>query len=240
MKHIRLSIRVLAACLAGLLLILVIRECPREETRGGPEASPSVACELRLGSLGKAIVAYRAQHGKLPQAVVSGPRGHKHSWRTLIVPYGFPERDNHEYFHDYRFDEPWDSPHNRELALHGLCFLYLCPSESRNAEYTFVSYLMLVRPNREGPDRGCPEKWTLPDDAVIVVESARCGIEFCEPKDLDWNSLWEGESPLGLGKLNSLHPRVVRAVRVDGKVIDIPKTIDKKRLRNLLNGSGVK
>jgi hypothetical protein len=77
----------------------------------------------------------------------------------------------------------------------------------------------------------------LPSDAVIVVESAQCGVRWAEPRDLPWDELWKGDSPFGKGKLNSLHPDVVKALQADGKVIDIPKTIGKDELRGLLNGS---
>jgi hypothetical protein len=140
---------------------------------------------------------------------------------------------------DYRFDLPWDSQHNRDAVLLfdtrrcRLRPLFTCRSESRRSDYPFTSYLMLVRPADEnGTAR------PLAPDAVLVVESARCGIKHAEPEDISWESIWEGPTPFGIGKLNSMHPRVVKALRVDGKVIDIPKNIGKRELLKLLNGSG--
>ncbi len=100
-------------------------------------------------------------------------------------------------------------------------------------DYSFTTYLMLVRPADEDG-----KTQTLSPDAVLVVESANCGIGIAEPSDLRWETLWEGDSPFGKGKLNSMHPDVVKALRVDGEVIDIPKKIGKTELRKLLNGSG--
>jgi hypothetical protein len=72
---------------------------------------------------------------------------------------------------------------------------------------------------------------------VVIVESLDSGIEFAEPRDLLWDDLWKGPSPFGPGKLNSPHPDVVKALRVDGKVIDIPKRLSKEETRKLLMGS---
>ncbi|MHC4178217.1 MAG: hypothetical protein ACYSWU_11965 [Planctomycetota bacterium] len=77
----------------------------------------------------------------------------------------------------------------------------------------------------------------MPPDAVLIVECAKSGIKHAEPRDLHWETLWEGDSPFGKGKLNSFHPNVVKALRVDGKVIDISKNISKERLRELLMGT---
>ena len=79
----------------------------------------------------------------------------------------------------------------------------------------------------------------LAPDAVLIVESADCGVEFAEPRDLHWEDLWTGDSPFGKGKLNSHHPNVVNALRADGRVIEIPKDISTGDLRKLLLGTTV-
>jgi hypothetical protein len=138
---------------------------------------------------------------------------------------------------DYRFDEPWDSDHNRTCVLTStLPSYYTCPLESNLAEYPFATYVMLVRPVLPSAEGNVAPGSPLPEDAVIVVESANCAIECGEPRDLDWNILWQGDSPFGLGKLNSFHTGIVKAIRLDGKVIDIPKDISNAELRQLLNG----
>jgi hypothetical protein len=74
-------------------------------------------------------------------------------------------------------------------------------------------------------------------NAVIIVESAYCCVKWAEPRDLLWEDLWKDDSPFGKGKLNSVHPGVVKALRADGTVIDIPKDIGKTELELLLNGT---
>jgi hypothetical protein len=206
--------------------------------RFGEEVSPDRVCQRQLEALGKATVDYRRKHGDLPQSIM-GPEGHKHSWRTLLVA-TLLARSGVQKTVDYRFDEPWDSAGNRGSVRNStLSCRCTCPLENNIIGHPFISYVMLVRPANKAAREGRLGEATLPDDAVLIVESANCRIEYAEPKDLEWNALWEGESPFGVGKLNSLHPGVVKAVRVDGKVIDIPKSLGRDELKKLLNGNQV-
>ncbi len=204
---------------------------------GAREATPEQVCSFHLETLGIATKRYREEHGGLPPASCQ-LEGHEHSWRALLAPYVLARADDKTF--DYRFSESWDSDHNRGAVrnshLCGLC-MYTCPFESRTCYYPFVSYVMLVRPPVIDPHTGRPSMVVLPDDAVLFVESAHCDIRYGEPRDLNWETLWVGESPFGPGKLNSLHNGVVKVVRVDGKVSDIPKSIGNAALRKLLEGT---
>jgi len=209
-----------AVILAGIVLFLpadsTSRETPHDEV-----------CRMWLGYLGGAIERYRHDKSHLP-CDIKGSAGLMESWRLQVMPY-------HHLWEllDYRPEEPWDSPHNRKEAEQRGPFMYQCRVKWSSAERPFTSYLMLIRPDREGPNGAM----SLPADAVLVVESVGCEIGCFEPRDLQWDDLWRGDSPFGVGKLNSRHPNYVRALRVDGEVIEIPKDIDSESLRKLLNGS---
>ncbi|NQU23070.1 MAG: DUF1559 domain-containing protein [Candidatus Nealsonbacteria bacterium] len=205
--------------------------------RGAKEASPEVSCHWNLELLGKGVTGYRSAHGELPQVSI-GPKGDEHSWRVLVVPCVFPEQSG--ITSSYRLDQPWDSEDNRDALWPGFLenFVHSCPLDpSPTEDRFFTSYLMLVRPSVRDSETGEMKAASLAPDAVLVVESVNCGIEFAEPRDLPWDDLWEGDSPFGKAKLNSLHRDVVMALRVDGKVIEIPKDITKKDLRKLLSGN---
>lgn len=212
--------------------ILSIGGCVRSSVL--QETPEDVACERRLKRIWNLIDKYRAVNGRWPQDFTS-PDGHTHSWRVLIAPYRVAHSNPADVFSSigYNFSEPWDSEHNI-AAIHRLPLWgsLVCTSESRNASYPNTSYLMLKRPEMSSEVLN-----TLPSDAVIVVESVNCGVGWGEPRDLTWNDLFEGESPFGERKLNSLHRGVVKALRADGKVIDIPKNIDKRKLEQLLMGT---
>jgi hypothetical protein len=220
MRKTKLPYLICCAFVAMLLFALTIK-CDSGES---PEIPPDKGCEYHLRDIGTAIAKYHRIHKDLP-AVVLGPDGLQHSWRALIAPY-ILER----YWEiDYRINESWDSPHNRKtLSNFNLQYSFCCASDRHGSyPYPYTSYLMLVRPAKMYP---------LPSDAILIVESAKSGIKYAEPRDLLWEDLWKGDSPFGIGKLYSLHPKVVKALRVDGKVIDIPKDIDNDSLRKLLQG----
>lgn len=221
----------------AVLLVIVAAACAGcPAVSSIPESPPEDFCQSRLTRLGKAIAMYRLEEGSLPPSI-AGTGGSKQSWRTLIAPY-LMGRDSHDF--DYRPDEPWDSTHNRQQFLNWVPCKFACPLESDRIDYPFASYVMLVRADSTGSAEGARNVMPLPDDAVLVVESAGCHIEYGEPRDIDIDSLFKGDSPFGVGKLNSLHPKVVKALRVDGKVIDIPKDISKEDLRRLLAGTATK
>jgi hypothetical protein len=207
--------------------------CPADSS--APEVPPDRFCEHKLTELGKAIAKYRAEKGSLPPST-TGPAGFKRSWRVLIAPY---LKGTHAHLVDYRSDEPWDSPHNRQELLSRVPGRFTCPLESYRVDYPFASYVMLVRASSTNAEDHGRDETLLPNDAVLIVESVECRIEHGEPRDIDLKSLFEGDSAFGVGKLNSRHPKVVKALRVDGKVIDIPKDITKEDLRKLLTGTAI-
>jgi hypothetical protein len=217
----------LPGLLRFFLLVLSAASLSGCESSSAVQARPEWACEYKLERIGKAIAAYQAKEGFLPPGSVNHG-GHRCSWRSLIAPY--LSIDDTESF-VYRQDEEWNSKHNRTLLGRLIPCRFTCPLESAYFDYPFVSYLMLVRDDRRG------ETGRLPDDAVLVVESVGCQIKYGEPRDILLRELLDDPSPFGVGKLNSLHPKVVKALRVDGKVIDIPKDIGKEDLRKLLLGS---
>lgn len=201
-----------------------VREPPRERT-----------CEGQLRRLGEALHRYRQEHGSVPPVVYVDPSGHKHSWRVVLLPYleGLWAEFGKEEFDKYRFHEAWNSRNNVAWGKEsGYSMSFRCLAETAYADDPRTSYLMLVRPQPEGAKRT-----RLPDDAVIVVESAGCGIKWFEPRDISIEELLETDCPFGVGRLNSLHPNVVKALRADGTVIDIPKNATRDEVRALLEGS---
>ena len=68
-----------------------------------------------MQQIGIALQAYHDQHGSFPPAYTVDAEGNPlHSWRTLILPY-FGEPKWQEIYDQIRFDEPWDSEHNRQF-----------------------------------------------------------------------------------------------------------------------------
>lgn len=66
----------------------------------------------KLKQIGLALHNYHDKYDCFPPAYTLGPDGKPwHSWRVLLLPF----LDEQKLYDRYRFDEPWDGPHNREL-----------------------------------------------------------------------------------------------------------------------------
>jgi len=74
---------------------------------------------------------YHDTYGQFPPAFIVGPNGKPwHSWRVLLLP--FLEAD--ATYKAYRFDEPWDGPHNIKL-LDKMPAVYSDPLHGPNREH---------------------------------------------------------------------------------------------------------
>jgi hypothetical protein len=93
------------AILLGLLLFPAVQKVR--------EAAEQAQSTNNLRQLSLAMLNYAdTNNGRLPPSVVFGADGKPlYSWRVLILPY--VEADN--LYHQFRLDEPWDSPNNKPL-----------------------------------------------------------------------------------------------------------------------------
>ena len=104
---------------AGITIALFL---PR--FRGAREVARRATCKNNLKHIGLALHAYHDEYGSFPPAFIPDEEGHPaHSWRVLLLPY----MDEQKLYSQYRFDEPWDSPHNSTLA-NKIPSAYRCPS----------------------------------------------------------------------------------------------------------------
>ncbi len=70
--------------------------------------------EKRLREVGDAIKTYRIKHDAMPPAYLADKQGKPLlSWRVAILPC----LGQKELYNRFKLDEPWDSPHNRQLAV---------------------------------------------------------------------------------------------------------------------------
>lgn len=65
-----------------------------------------------LGKIGRALTTFHRIHSAFPPASVQNPDSKaRHSWRVAILPMLGQQR----LYHQYNFDEPWDSEQNKKL-----------------------------------------------------------------------------------------------------------------------------
>ena len=152
-------------------------------------------CSNRLFQISFAIQRFDSEHRHYPPAFMTDADGRPmHSWRVLILPY-LPRRDSRggttdgtyaEVFAQYRFDEPWDSPHNAALA--DLVDAYQCPAllRDKSVPSTATPYLAVVGDNAcwPGATSRTPEEFSDGMSRAICLIEAPPIENWMEPKDM--------------------------------------------------------
>jgi hypothetical protein len=155
-------------------------------------------CAAQLHKITVALQNYANDNGVYPPAIIRDAQGRPvHSWRVLILPH--LGKDEEELHKEYHYDEPWDGPHNRELA-NRMPAAYRCP-EDPSASDSNTSYLAIVdiatgefAAYPTGGSSAPPKK--PPMTAYLVVESAESGINWMEPSDITLGASGQPDKPL--------------------------------------------
>ena len=179
-------------------------------------------CARQLHNISVALQNYADANSVYPPAVVRDAQGRPlHSWRVLILPHLGKE---HEELHkEYRYDEPWDGPHNRELAKR-MPAAYRCP-EDPGALDSQTSYLAIIdgatgdfAAYPTGGSNAPPKK--PPMTAYLAVEVAESGVNWLEPTDISLSNTGQPDKPLP--KQFGYHVGGSVAVDADGATIVLP------------------
>jgi prepilin-type processing-associated H-X9-DG protein len=209
------------------------------------EAARRITCNNNMKQIALAMHNYAQKYKSFPPAYVADKNGKPmHSWRVLILP--FMEEDS--LYRDYRFDEPWDSPHNRALAAR-MPHVYACPSESpTGTPNTHTDYAMIVGPNTisDGPTAHRFSDFTDgTSNTIMVVEAAAAGINWMEPRDLDFTKMQfringgrNGNSNAKQNEISSPHARGANVALCDGSVRFFSDTVDPKLLKAMTTING--
>jgi hypothetical protein len=155
-------------------------------------------CDRQLHKISVALRSYADENSVYPPAVNRDASGRPlHSWRVLILPH--LGKDEEALYKEYHFDEPWDGPHNRELA-NRMPEAYRCP-EDPGAGDSHTSYVAIADGATDefaayptGGSNAPPKK--PPMTQYLVVESADSGINWMEPKDITLGSNGQPDTPL--------------------------------------------
>jgi hypothetical protein len=135
----------IALCLIGILVAMLIPAVQQAR-----EAAHRSSCKCNLKQLGLALHNYHEANGCFPPAFIADAQGRPmHSWRVLILP----QIDQMALYKKYRFDEPWDGPHNI-LLLDEIPPIYKCPTHcppARNLAGSRKSFGVLA----------CGSPWTI-------------------------------------------------------------------------------
>lgn len=146
-------------------------------------AAMETECISNLFQVGFSVMEYHQVVGKLPPAFEANRAGKPWvSWRVLVTREGFAE--TRPVVERYRFDEPWNGPHNRTLADHSWGDLFTCPFE-RGSGHT--NYVAVVGPNTLWPGprgRSLDELSENSSEKILLIEIPNSDIPWMEPRDI--------------------------------------------------------
>jgi hypothetical protein len=206
-------------------------------------AALSSACAGHLSQIALGLHSYHEVYGRFPPAYLADARGRpEHSWRVLILPY----IEQQAIYNRYNFQEPWDGPHNRELAPL-MPVPYACPNHRGDAggrRYqgnVWTSYLAVTGPGTVFPGAGTVSLVDVSDRrgaTIMVAEVADADVHWMEPRDLDVATMSfkiGGPPPPSVSSLDAGGPH---AVTVDGSVRQLSPTTAPRELKALTTIAG--
>jgi len=192
---------------------------------------PRTPCKSNMKRIALAFHDYHDRYSSFPPAFLADTNGRPmHSWRVLLLPF----LGCQDLYDQYRFDEPWNGPHNRELAAQ-IGKIFHCPSDSGPS--TDTSYVVVVGPKTVFPGRESVQIAQIIDgtsNTILDVEIANSGINWMEPRDLTFDEALRGINPKGGHGISSRHEAGANVCFCDGSVHYVPNGIDPQLLRDLL------
>jgi hypothetical protein len=181
-------------------------------------------CVLNMKALIMALNNYHDQYTIFPfQESLENFDTWNNNWRLRIEQF-FREKNSKQAYWNPSFQPPLLID-NQYVAP----FFFTCPLDHNSSKSKgTTSYLLLIH----------DQKYTsLPNEAVIIVESAQSGIHWNSPENTTINELKFAYSPFGYRKLNSLHKKNgVRCIRKDFKIISISYNTDREIVIKILQG----
>jgi prepilin-type processing-associated H-X9-DG protein len=228
---------VVALVCGGILVALML-----PAVQAAREAARRITCNNNLKVIGLAIHNYGTKYKCFPPAYIPDKDGKPmHSWRVLILPY--IEGGEHIYA-QYRFNEPWNSPHNRALASQ-MPREFACPTEGPPIG-SETSYAMIVGPHTISDGPTARTYAAIKDglaDTIMLVEATDAHINWMEPRDLDAKKMrfqigGNGNPNSGKSEISSPHANGANVLFCDGSVRFLSGSTDPKQIKAMTTIDG--
>jgi hypothetical protein len=178
---------------------------------------------------------YHDTYGTFPPPFFADDSGRPmHSWRVLLLPF----LDQGELYEQYRFDEPWDGPHNRQLLAQRPRIYTFHGHEGDGG--TTTNYLAVVGEETVWPPGASLAMSQIVDGAtytILIVENHGAGIHWTEPRDLDLATMTMDVAANAADGVSSRF-RPTAVVSAAGYVHKLPDDLPPATLRALLTASG--
>jgi prepilin-type processing-associated H-X9-DG protein len=217
----------------GLLGFVAVFLLPGLDGRGHP--ARRTECKNHLKQLALAMHNYHDTYGCFPPAYVADKDGQPmHSWRVLLLPF----LEFRQLYDEYRFDEPWNGPHNRKLAELSIA-LFKCPAQNDAKPET--NYFVVVGPKTIFPGDKTIAIKDITDgthDTILLVEAVDSGINWLEPRDMSYEEAARGINPKSGWGISSRHDLTeggcAQVAFADGSVRFLRDDTDVGQLRRML------
>lgn len=198
------------------------------------DAAKKAESSRNLSVLGRAFHTYRETSAKsnFPGGINVHPKDKgKHSWRVAILPF-LGDDDAMQIARRYRYNEPWDSTHNRQF-LDEMPDIYRHPYAPKDSIYP--SYFLLSGAGTAGgTDTTTVRMRDIKDgmaNTILLIEGWR-DIPWTKPEDIPVNPT------VKLPKFGGYHLDGANIVVVDGRVKFLPLSTPETTIRALITISG--
>ena len=155
------------------------------------------------------------------------------SWRVALLPY----LDQKPLYDKFKLDEPWDSPHNKELIKY-MPPVYGCPSRNLVGEPGMTAYRGFAAKGAFFDPTSPSSNFNITDGTsnTIMAVEAKQPVVWTKPDELPFNQdPAPGATALCAG---SMHPGGFNAAFADGSIRFIKVSINQLTLRALITRAG--
>jgi prepilin-type processing-associated H-X9-DG protein len=189
-----------------------------------------------LKQIGLACHNFMSANGKFPAGVFdkSGKKVGL-SWRVAILPY----LEEGKLYNEFKFDEPWDSEHNKKL-IGRIPKVYVAPGGKADG-YTYYRMFAgkdaMLRPGLTGTG-GAPALGLGPRDILDGFSNTFLAVEAADPVIWTKPDDLEYDAKKPLPKLGGIFEGGFNVLMADGSVRFVKKGTDDKVLRPFVTPAG--
>ena len=225
----------LIVCMIIAVLTALLLPAVQQASSGGRRDQ----CKDHLKHIGMALYLYHEDYGSFPPAYIADKNGRPmHSWRVLILPY----LGQQQIYDEYRFDEPWDGPHNFKLADR-IINEFNCRGNNRGIALPatpMTSYVAVVGQDTAWPGE-TPAKLVDfadgTDHTLLVVETNNSRIHWMAPRDLQMSQIDPTINSKSSPGISSIHGGA-QALFADGHMEFLSNSLPASTIQALLTRSG--
>jgi prepilin-type processing-associated H-X9-DG protein len=210
---------------SGVLIALLL-----PAVQSAREAARRAQCVNNLKQVALAMHNYHDTNGHFPRAVVGKDGKRLLSWRVAILPY----IEQQELYNKFDLDEPWDSPHNKEL-IDEMPAIYACPSRVMQPGMTvYRGFVGKGAFFEKDQGTGVANITDGTSNTLMVVEASEA-VPWTSP---DSDLPFDPEAKPSLYGAGSLHPGGFNAAMADGSVRFFKNTISVITFKALITKAG--